>query len=798
MKDCGQFFTEITKCTGLRNVNELVDNHFLFTKRPFSEYSLEVPVKIALYRVIKELLQSRKKSLLGFGHKLNASSEYGIECIHPNNCVTHILQNYSLQILLIDPNLLIEGILIYMASGGSFTQIWGTPISEFIYGYRYESQKRKETISRLPMLYQRAYLDKHGDVLFYYKGDELIMNELTALFSADDLMRIKVRLRKLHLAKFLNYYCPRQAGYPFICNFTVPSRISAITETMNSKFTRNGKGSCECKYVNVARFLFSIFKFIFGHILVGNPSIWRKRFYSFVALRRNEKFPLNLNGISSLSLLSPAGTTRSSSIARQANLLSFYCFIFRKFLPSLIKSCFYVTESSHRKQRLFYFRHDDWLDITREKKTEIISLLLEPLSRKRKRQKVKLQSVAIGPICKLRLVPKKVQGEFRPIMNMKAINSSAGLKYVLAILNFYRTQYPKLLGSSVMGFDRVKSKIDSFANFSDNRNNPDSYKMVKFDMKACFDNIPHNKMIEVLKEIIVHDGFSIQKVDRIRLIQGKLFKKVEFVAIPNNQIFNENLTKTGCLIINDRSQAQILSKQEVLELLELHITRNIILFEGKLWRQKCGIPQGSILSSILCSIFYGHLDRKCYRQFLKSSQILILRFVDDILIVSKHVPLINEYLNQEVDLSYGFSVNSKKSQFNYGDEGETGEFFEWCGMYISNNDLSIKANFEEEGTSLYDSLTIDYSLSPLEILTRQLMGFTRHKLSPIFINKRYKKSIIEYNVQRNIDVMIKRCNAVQRELKRHAGYVMRPEIVQKLIENISLYIKNKAKSRLLK
>jgi hypothetical protein len=149
-------------------------------------------------------------------------------------------------------------------------------------------------------------------------------------------------------------------------------------------------------------------------------------------------------------------------------------------------------------------------------------------------------------------------------------------------------------------------------------------------------------------------------------------------------------------------------------------------------------------------------------------------------------------------LSYGFTITSKTSQFNYGgNEGEEmGEFFEWCGMYIWNKDLSIKANFEED-TSLYDSLTIDYSLPPLEILTRQLLGFTRHKLSPIFINKRYGKSIFDYNVQRNIKVTIKRCKAVQRELKRHAGYVMRAEVVQKIIDHISSYITNKAKSRLL-
>jgi hypothetical protein len=31
---------------------------------------------------------------------------------------------------------------------------------------------------------------------------------------------------------------------------------------------------------------------------------------------------------------------------------------------------------------------------------------------------------------------------------------------------------------------------------------------------------------------------------------------------------------------------------------------------GRLFRQKDGIPQGSILSSLLCSLFYGDMERK--------------------------------------------------------------------------------------------------------------------------------------------------------------------------------------------
>lgn len=73
-------------------------------------------------------------------------------------------------------------------------------------------------------------------------------------------------------------------------------------------------------------------------------------------------------------------------------------------------------------------------------------------------------------------------------------------------------------------------------------------------------------------------------------------------------------------------------RQAVLQLLEQHITDNIVKVRGmpcpgrssrlvlsgpgnaqignEYYRQVVGIPQGSILSSLLCSFFYGDLERR--------------------------------------------------------------------------------------------------------------------------------------------------------------------------------------------
>ena len=51
-------------------------------------------------------------------------------------------------------------------------------------------------------------------------------------------------------------------------------------------------------------------------------------------------------------------------------------------------------------------------------------------------------------------------------------------------------------------------------------------------------------------------------------------------------------------------------KQDILALLEEHITENIVKIGEDYYRQVVGIPQGSVLSAILCSFFYGDLERK--------------------------------------------------------------------------------------------------------------------------------------------------------------------------------------------
>lgn len=53
--------------------------------------------------------------------------------------------------------------------------------------------------------------------------------------------------------------------------------------------------------------------------------------------------------------------------------------------------------------------------------------------------------------------------------------------------------------------------------------------------------------------------------------------------------------------------------------LEEHVKHNILQLGGNFYLQEVGIPQGSVLSTLLCSFYYGHLERNVIFPFLEKT-----------------------------------------------------------------------------------------------------------------------------------------------------------------------------------
>ncbi|XP_011385887.1 telomerase reverse transcriptase-like, partial [Pteropus vampyrus] len=143
------------------------------------------------------------------------------------------------------------------------------------------------------------------------------------------------------------------------------------------------------------------------------------------------------------------------------------------YVVELLRSFFYVTETTFQKNRLFFFRKSVW--------SQLQSIgLRQHFERVRLRElseaEVKLlQEARPAPLLsRLRFVPKP--GGLRPIVNMgyvlgtrticrdkKMQRLTSQVKTLFGALNYERPRRPGLLGASVMGMDDVHRAWRAFA-----------------------------------------------------------------------------------------------------------------------------------------------------------------------------------------------------------------------------------------------------------------------------------------------------------------------------------------------
>lgn len=62
------------------------------------------------------------------------------------------------------------------------------------------------------------------------------------------------------------------------------------------------------------------------------------------------------------------------------------------------------------------------------------------------------------------------------------------------------------------------------------------------------------------------------------------------------------------------------------------------------YRQVIGIPQGSVLSSLLCSFFYGDLEKTSLRSLIDNDDSILLRLIDDYLYITTEEDKARQFL----------------------------------------------------------------------------------------------------------------------------------------------------------
>lgn len=459
--------------------------------------------------------------------------------------------------------------------------------------------------------------------------------------------------------------------------------------------------------------------------LIGSDLNWNKLFkcvYEFIKLRRYEDLRLayivdgmSIPDIWKSKAQSSSGTTHFFK-CKELQLELVY-WLFNHFLTSVLRSHFYATETSGGGNKVVYYRHDVWRELTGPAFEEFSSQSLDPLPKRRVRELV--SSNRLGPPSEFRFVPKmdggyrgimclgrtRIVNEFNPDLQTtrNAVIPSVNqyLKSTFAALSFEHWKRKKsAIGGAIASLNQLQTKLVEFKKRLMNENLRKIPKLyfVKVDIKKCYDTIPAEKAYE-LASVLLKDEYKesfqeyfFHRMQTVTCRAGSKNVKVAYktqteylsssktgldlaksvtgkTSIPSASLGLHASTK----VVIDQATGTTGKGEELCDLLYQHLFHNLVRHHGScVYQQKVGVPQGSVLSTLLCNIVYARLEQDLFADFPLNdhenvSPYLFTRFVDDFLFVCPDRTLADQFLARMTRgfPDYGAFIHTSKTLTNF-------------------------------------------------------------------------------------------------------------------------------------
>ena len=325
----------------------------------------------------------------------------------------------------------------------------------------------------------------------------------------------------------------------------------------------------------------------------------------------------------------------------------------------------------------------------------------------------------------IRLLPK-AKG-MRPIVNLRrrvnkikdgkstlgrSINSV--IQPIFSVLNYIKKTKPTCIGSALLSIGDMYTKMKRFRRQFTEKGQPARFYFAKCDVQACFDRLPQRLSVTIAKQLMEEDEYHVCRHAEIRAVNGinddaamysearcarRYVSRAQAVADfqPFCQLLKEGIAdgKRNTIFVDSVGHSSYW-KDKLLKLLEEHVQQNMLKIGKKFYRQKAGIPQGSVLSNLLCNFVYAGFETD-YLSFLRSDQSILLRLVDDFLLITTNESHAKKFLGimHAGVKEYGVQVNPSKSVVNF--ETVTNgchvpmekTLFPYCGNLINTKTLEI-------------------------------------------------------------------------------------------------------------
>ncbi|ERS98417.1 hypothetical protein HMPREF1624_05201 [Sporothrix schenckii ATCC 58251] len=523
-----------------------------------------------------------------------------------------------------------------------------------------------------------------------------------------------------------------------------------------------------------------------GEVQVHNKAIFLKKIDMFVRLQRYEKLNFHslLQGfkIAELPWLAPpklkyCKLSKTDLDKRQEIFSEFLYFLFELLLIPLLATNFYVTESNVHRNQLFYFRHDVWRRISLPAMAAIKAGRLERVHAKNTAHMASARDLGFG---KLRLVPKNMT--VRAITNLShcapkkggsgpAASINAVLRPVAAMLKLEMKEHPERLRSGMLSTRGMYSRLKDFKQRMHAKDKTIFY-FAKVDVQSAFDTIPQEAMIKLFLSVPEHAAYHMEKHVEISATEyndvlsapAASRKTVgprttwKTIARPSDDLSGFHDAVQGSIAQNkcntvfvDSAFRKTRDAESLARLAVTHIHQNIVKIGKKFYRQKEGIPQGSVLSAALCSYFYADLEEK-ELGFLgpadsSNEDCLLLRLIDDFLLITVDRSKAARFIEvmQRGHPKYGVTVNPSKILVNFRLEigGKPvprlppGLPFPYCGTTIHCSTLDLAKDRKSKPQDLFNSITIEHTRSQGYQFQRRILNCFQIQSHHMFFDTSY-------------------------------------------------------------
>lgn len=347
-----------------------------------------------------------------------------------------------------------------------------------------------------------------------------------------------------------------------------------------------------------------------------------------------------------------------------------------------------------------------------------------------------------------------------PAPNQSMFSTNVMLAECFEVLSFEYNRHKHTFGAGLMGLHRFHWRYRQF--IVQWKNGNETRKPLHFgsvDIRHCYDNIQQDHLLSVVADILQEDEYIVRKYGIWHPTGGGVrHRRCREVCLPEMmEPFGETVqvraaNHKGCVFVDGVHSVSV-SKQQVVEQLREHLTSHTVVtkdrFGNRYLLQAQGIPQGSILSTLLCNFYYGNVEQRL--RLPKSCDSLLTRMVDDFLMVTTDASQLQCFfaVMHRGDPGLGVTINHEKTCSSVtleipseGDVPQTntipctpGRFFPWCGMLLDSSTGEVRNDYTRfEKIKGKDGLTVQRVKQEGIHLLQQLKLFVKPRCLPVLFD----------------------------------------------------------------